>query len=100
VLSGNHLAEKSELIGELLQLCRVFEHIEKLLILAASIHRKLLDAPRLSGAIFNDYFNFYLPKMGTTSASICYDKVHAYTLLSTILFAQSFTRICELVRQF
>ncbi|XP_020273747.1 rab3 GTPase-activating protein catalytic subunit isoform X2 [Asparagus officinalis] len=71
---GNHSLEKSELIGDLFQLCRVFEHIEKLLILAASVRRKLLDAPRLSEAIFNDYFNYYLPKMGTSSASICYDK--------------------------
>ena len=91
------MPEKSELIGDLLQLCRVFEHIEKLLILAASVHRKLLDVPRLSEAIFNDYFNFYLPKMGTTSVSICYDKVHAFTSFSTILFGQSFTRICKLV---
>lgn len=73
-LQGNQLPEKSELIGDLLQLCRVFEHIEKLVILAASVHRKLLDAPRLQKDIFNDYFNFYLPKMGTSSASICYDK--------------------------
>lgn len=73
-LQDNHLLEKSELIGDLLQQCHVFQHIEKLVILAASVHRKLLDAPRLSEAVFNDYFNFYLPKMGTSSSSICYDK--------------------------
>ncbi|XP_078160295.1 rab3 GTPase-activating protein catalytic protein isoform X3 [Carex rostrata] len=72
-LQGNQL-DKDELIGDLKQLCTVFEHIEKLVILAASIYRKLADAPRLSEAIFTDYFNFYLPKMGTGLTSICYDK--------------------------
>lgn len=71
---GGHQHELIELIGDLMQLCRVFEHIEKLLILAASVHRKLLDAPRLSEALFSDYFNFYLPKMGTSSASLCFEK--------------------------
>ncbi|KAF8721400.1 hypothetical protein HU200_023112 [Digitaria exilis] len=64
----------SDLAGDLKRLCQVFEHIEKLLILAASIHRKLIDAPRLAQAIFADYFNYYLPKMGTTLESICYEK--------------------------
>nr|XP_010921006.1 rab3 GTPase-activating protein catalytic subunit isoform X1 [Elaeis guineensis] len=73
-LQAKHWPNKAELIGDLKQLCLVFEHIEKLVILAASIHRKLLKAPRLSEAIFSDYFNFYLPKMGTCLASICYDK--------------------------
>ncbi|KAJ6835674.1 rab3 GTPase-activating protein catalytic subunit isoform X1 [Iris pallida] len=73
-LQGNNLPEKAEFIGDLQHTCRVFEHIEKLLIFAASIHSKLLDAPRLSVVVFNDVFNFYLPKMGTTSASICYNK--------------------------
>ncbi|KAK3151332.1 hypothetical protein QOZ80_3AG0244510 [Eleusine coracana subsp. coracana] len=64
----------SDLGGDLKRLCQVFEHIEKLLILAASVHRKLIDAPRLAQAIFTDYFNYYLPKMGTTLESICYEK--------------------------
>ncbi|KAF3331799.1 rab3 GTPase-activating protein catalytic subunit isoform X2 [Carex littledalei] len=72
-LQGNQ-HDKDELIGDLKQLCTVFEHIEKLVILAASISRKLADTPRLSEAIFTDYFNFYLPKMGTGLTSICYDK--------------------------
>ncbi|KAG6472764.1 hypothetical protein ZIOFF_070242 [Zingiber officinale] len=71
---ANHLLEKDELIGNLRQLCLVFEHMEKLLILAASVHRKLLDAPRLSEAVFNDYFAFYQPKMGKSLESICYDQ--------------------------
>lgn len=70
----------SDLSGDLKRLCQVFEHIEKLLILAASVYRKLTDAPRLSQAIFADYFNYYLPKMGTSLESVCYEKV------STILY--------------
>ncbi|KAJ4793115.1 Rab3 GTPase-activating protein catalytic subunit [Rhynchospora pubera] len=73
-LQGKQHNDKDELVGDLKQLCTVFEHIEKLVILAASIYRKLADAPRLSEAIFTDYFNFYLPKMGTGLTSICYDK--------------------------
>uniref|UniRef100_A0A0D3FHA8 Rab3 GTPase-activating protein catalytic subunit n=1 Tax=Oryza barthii TaxID=65489 RepID=A0A0D3FHA8_9ORYZ len=64
----------SDLSDDLKRLCQVFEHIEKLLILAASVHRKLIDAPRLSQAIFADYFNYYLPKMGTSLESVCYEK--------------------------
>lgn len=75
-LAAKHWPDKAELIGDLKQLCLVFQRIEKLVILAASIHRKLLKAPRLSEAIFSGYFNFYLPKMGTCLASMCYDKVH------------------------
>ncbi|XP_010228735.1 rab3 GTPase-activating protein catalytic subunit isoform X2 [Brachypodium distachyon] len=63
----------SDLAGDLKQLCQVFEHIEKLLIFAASVHRKLIDAPRLAQSIFSDYFNYYLPKMGTSLESICYE---------------------------
>lgn len=74
-MTGNNLSDKEELTVDLKRLCVVFGHIERLLIFAASIHRKLLDIPRLSEAIFNDYFNYYLPKMGTSFESICYDKV-------------------------
>jgi len=74
ILKGNNLSDKEELTVDLKRLCVVFGHIERLLIFAASIHRKLLDIPRLSEAIFNDYFNYYLPKMGTSFESICYDK--------------------------
>eukprot|EP00262_Sarcandra_glabra_P015569 TRINITY_DN4816_c1_g4_i1.p1 TRINITY_DN4816_c1_g4~~TRINITY_DN4816_c1_g4_i1.p1 ORF type:complete len:204 (-),score=32.48 TRINITY_DN4816_c1_g4_i1:259-795(-) len=73
-LRANHLPDKDELVSDLKRLCLVFEHVEKLLILAASIHRKLLQARRLSEAIFNDYFNFYLPRMGTDSESISSEK--------------------------
>lgn len=67
-------SDVNDLVGGLKRLCQVFEHIEKLLILAASINRKLIDAPRLAQAIFYDYYNFYLPKMGTSLESICYEK--------------------------
>ncbi|KAM3229036.1 hypothetical protein ACQJBY_060141 [Aegilops geniculata] len=67
-------SDTSDLAGDLKRLCQVFEHIEKLLIFAASVHRKLIDAPRLAQSIFTDYFNYYLPKMGTSLESICYEK--------------------------
>ncbi|XP_026439892.1 rab3 GTPase-activating protein catalytic subunit-like [Papaver somniferum] len=66
-LRGNYLPHKEETIADLRRLCVVFENVEKLLLLAASLHRKLSHAPRLSKSIFTDYFNFYLPKMGTSS---------------------------------
>ncbi|KAK8913541.1 hypothetical protein KSP39_PZI023709 [Platanthera zijinensis] len=71
----DHFLEADELINNLKQLCVLFEHIEKLVIMAASIHLKLSDAPRLSDAIFQEYFNFYLPKLGTGLATLCFDKV-------------------------
>ncbi|XP_058075086.1 uncharacterized protein LOC131223649 [Magnolia sinica] len=63
-LQANNLHDKGELIDDLSRLCIVFEHVEKLLILAASMHRKLLHVPRLSRAIFGDYYSFVLPTMG------------------------------------
>ncbi|XP_022150875.1 rab3 GTPase-activating protein catalytic subunit [Momordica charantia] len=67
-LQGNRLSAESEVIDDLRRLCVVFEHVEKLMALAASLHRKLLQAPRLSEAIFKDYYDFYLPRMGTGSS--------------------------------
>ena len=78
ILTGK--SDTSDLAGDLRRLCQVFEHIEKLLIFAASVHRKLIDAPRLAQSIFTDYFNYYLPKMGTSLESICYEKVSAILL--------------------
>ncbi|PON59890.1 Rab3 GTPase-activating protein catalytic subunit [Parasponia andersonii] len=68
-LQANCFSPGSEIIEDLRQLSGVFEHVEKLLTLAASLHRKFLQAPRLSEAIFSDCYNFYLPRMGTASAS-------------------------------
>lgn len=64
-LQANHLTMDSEIIEDLRRLCAVFEHVEKLVTLAASLHRKFLQAPRLSVAIFTDFYKFYLPRTGT-----------------------------------
>ncbi|CAH9075288.1 unnamed protein product [Cuscuta epithymum] len=64
----NSLSVDHEIIDDLNRLSSIFEHVEKLVTFAASLHRKFMQAPRLSEAIFNDYFNFYIPRMGTASA--------------------------------
>nr|XP_043636993.1 rab3 GTPase-activating protein catalytic subunit isoform X2 [Erigeron canadensis] len=66
-LQANKLPGDMEIIEDLKRLCVVFEHVEKLITLAASLHRKFLHAPRLAQSIFNDFFNFYVPKMGKGS---------------------------------
>ncbi|XWS53373.1 hypothetical protein CRYUN_Cryun11dG0152000 [Craigia yunnanensis] len=69
-LQVNLLSGNGENIEDLRRLCVVFEHVEKLLTLAASLHRKFIQAPRVSEAIFSDYYNFYLPTMGMGSADV------------------------------
>ncbi|KAF5961904.1 hypothetical protein HYC85_003113 [Camellia sinensis] len=64
-LAANRLSVDSEITEDVKRLCVVFEHVEKLLTIAASLHRKFLQAPRLSEVIFSDYYDFYLPTMGT-----------------------------------
>ncbi|KAJ8559459.1 hypothetical protein K7X08_003517 [Anisodus acutangulus] len=66
-LQRNNLSVGTEDIEDLKRLCAIFAHVENLITLAASLHHKFLQAPRLSESIFNDYYNFYLPKMGTVS---------------------------------
>ncbi|XP_016577666.1 rab3 GTPase-activating protein catalytic subunit isoform X4 [Capsicum annuum] len=66
-LRKNSLSVSTEDIEDLKRLCTIFAHVENLITFAASLHQKFLQAPRLSESIFNDYYNFYLPKMGTTS---------------------------------
>ncbi|KAF3653540.1 Rab3 GTPase-activating protein catalytic subunit isoform 2 [Capsicum annuum] len=66
-LRKNNLSVSTEDIEDLKRLCTIFAHVENLITFAASLHQKFLQAPRLSESIFNDYYNFYLPKMGTTS---------------------------------
>ncbi|CAN1124259.1 Rab3 GTPase-activating protein catalytic subunit [Linum perenne] len=68
-LQSNNISNDSEAIDDLKRICLTFEHVEKLLTLAASLHRKFLDAPRLSQSIFTEYYSFYLPKMATGSQS-------------------------------
>ncbi|PQQ07921.1 rab3 GTPase-activating protein catalytic subunit isoform X2 [Prunus yedoensis var. nudiflora] len=67
-LQANHLSPSSETIEDIRRLCGVFEHVEKLLAIAASLHRKFLQASRLSEAIFSDCCSFYFPRMGTSSS--------------------------------
>ncbi|XP_022755541.1 rab3 GTPase-activating protein catalytic subunit isoform X1 [Durio zibethinus] len=64
------LSENSETIEDLRRLCVVLEHVEKLLTLAASLHRKFLQAPSIYEAIFSDYYNFYLQTTGMGSADV------------------------------
>ncbi|KAK9065956.1 hypothetical protein SSX86_015358 [Deinandra increscens subsp. villosa] len=66
-LQANKLPGDPEIIEDLKRLRVVFEHVEKLITLAASLHRKFVHAPRLSQSIFNNFYNFYLPKMGIAS---------------------------------
>ncbi|KAK2982727.1 hypothetical protein RJ640_025143 [Escallonia rubra] len=66
-LQTNQFDVDDEISGDLRRLCAVFEHVEKLLTVAASLHRKFLEAPRLSEAIFSDFYNLYLTRMGTGS---------------------------------
>ncbi|WVY93297.1 hypothetical protein V8G54_032385 [Vigna mungo] len=59
-LQVNRLSGDSETIEDLRRLTGALERVEQLLTLAASLHRKLLKAPRLSREIFSDYYNFYI----------------------------------------
>lgn len=81
-IAASHLSVDSEVTEDLRRLCGVFEHVEKLLTVAASLHRKFLQAPRLSEVIFSDFFNFYLPKMGTGSVARDADKVKHWLSLT------------------
>ncbi|TKY47194.1 Rab3 GTPase-activating protein catalytic subunit [Spatholobus suberectus] len=71
-LQINRLSADSETIEDLRRLSVAFEQVEKLLILAASLHRKLIQAPRLSREIFSDYYNFYIrtTRTGLTTEDI------------------------------
>ncbi|XP_050220948.1 uncharacterized protein LOC126671238 isoform X2 [Mercurialis annua] len=69
-LQTNTISGNSETIEDLKRLCDIFEHVEKLLTLAASLHRKFMQAPRLFEEIFVEYYNFYAPRMGTGSVDV------------------------------
>lgn len=66
-LQGNQLSRDCEVFEDLKQLCATFANIERFTILAASLHRKFIQAPRLSREIFSDYNNFYPLKMGNSA---------------------------------
>ncbi|XP_022892669.1 rab3 GTPase-activating protein catalytic subunit [Olea europaea var. sylvestris] len=54
----------SDIIEDVRRLCVIFGHVEKLLTIAASLHRKFLRAPLLAEAIFRDYHDYYQKNMG------------------------------------
>ncbi|CAN4098701.1 unnamed protein product [Withania somnifera] len=66
-LQKNSFSIGTEDIEDVKRLCAIFDQVENLITLAASLHQKFLHAPCLAESIFNDYYNFYLPKMGTVS---------------------------------
>ncbi|XP_024011713.1 rab3 GTPase-activating protein catalytic subunit isoform X2 [Eutrema salsugineum] len=66
-LQRNNLPDRAETIKDLRRLCVVFEHVEKLVTVAASLHRKFLDASRLAQVIFSDFYGIYVPLMGINS---------------------------------
>jgi Rab3 GTPase-activating protein catalytic subunit len=77
----NRLSADSETIEDLIRLGVVFERVEKLLTIAASLHRKLVRAPRLSREIFSDYYSFYIPTLGIGLTEDAGEKVQfIYTL--------------------
>lgn len=85
----NSLSAGSESFEDLKRLCGVFEHVEKLLTLAASLHRKFFQAPRLSEAFFSDYYSFYLQRMGTRSKDDNVQKVKSLNLQFTLFTDKS-----------
>ncbi|XP_010483449.1 PREDICTED: rab3 GTPase-activating protein catalytic subunit-like [Camelina sativa] len=66
-LQRNNLPDKGKTVKDLKRLCVVFENVEKLVTVAASIHRKFLDASRLAQVIFSDFYTIYSPTMGMNS---------------------------------
>lgn len=73
-LQANQLSQDSDIFEDLKRLCVIFEHVERLTVLASSLHRKFILAPRLSNAIFSDYYNFYLPRMGNSGVEVDFHK--------------------------
>ncbi|XP_074267812.1 uncharacterized protein LOC141591404 isoform X2 [Silene latifolia] len=73
-LQANQISPDGEIFGDLRRLSVIFEHIERLTIMATSLHRKFIHAPRLCSAIFGDYYNFYLPRMGNGAMPSDFDQ--------------------------
>lgn len=65
--AANRLSAGSETINDLRRLCSIFGNVEKLMTVAASLHRKFQKASSLSQAIFTDYCKFHAKTMGTGS---------------------------------
>ncbi|CAH2069523.1 unnamed protein product [Thlaspi arvense] len=66
-LQRNHLPDRAQTVKDLRRLCVAFEHVEKLVTVAASLHRKFLDASRLAQVIFSEFYGIYVPVMGINS---------------------------------
>ncbi|XP_051143274.1 uncharacterized protein LOC127259743 isoform X2 [Andrographis paniculata] len=62
-MQSYNATQDPDVIGNLHQICSTFEHTEKLLILAASLHRKFLEASHLAEAIFDNYYDYNFLKM-------------------------------------
>lgn len=88
--AANSLFVDAEDIKDLKRLCTTFAHVENLITLAASLHRKFMQAPRLSESIFNDYDNFHVPKLGTVSIGRDVQKVRFFALVLSLLLFQDF----------
>ncbi|RID41264.1 hypothetical protein BRARA_J01237 [Brassica rapa] len=67
VLQRNNVPDREQTVKDLRRLCVAFEHVEKLVTVAASLHRKFLDASRLAQVIFSDFYALYVPMMGINS---------------------------------
>ncbi|KAL0673270.1 hypothetical protein Bca4012_001251 [Brassica carinata] len=61
VLQRNNVPDREQTVKDLRRLCVVFEHVEKLVTVAASLHRKFLEAPRLAQVIFSDFYGTFDP---------------------------------------
>ncbi|KAL6503631.1 hypothetical protein OROGR_025554 [Orobanche gracilis] len=77
-LQCNDIAQKiardNDDIEDLRRLCITFEHIEKLIILAASLRSKFLHSLHLAQAIFSDCYEYFQLNMGTVSEQGCIKK--------------------------
>ncbi|XP_018473051.2 uncharacterized protein LOC108844314 isoform X2 [Raphanus sativus] len=67
VLQRNNVPDIEQTVKDLRRLCVVFEHVEKLVTVAASLHKKFLETPRLAQVIFSDFYGTYVPIMGINS---------------------------------
>ncbi|KAK4777658.1 hypothetical protein SAY87_017845 [Trapa incisa] len=66
-LQANLVSGDSETIDDFRRLSTVFGHVEKLMTVAASLHRKFLQSPSIAEAIFSEYHTFHSRKMGISS---------------------------------
>lgn len=65
ICAAKPLAAGSETIEDLRRLALIFGNVERLLHLAAFLHRKFFLARSLSDAIFSEFFKHSTRRMGT-----------------------------------